>query len=246
MFDLTGKFALVTGATGGIGGAVAKALHKQGATVALSGTREAVLQEVAAKLGSRAHVVPCNLADAEAVNGLIAKAEAAMGQVDILVNNAGITRDGLAMRMKDDDWQTVLDVNLSAAFRLARASLRGMMKRRWGRIISITSVVAATGNPGQLNYAAAKAGLTGMTKSLAQEVASRNITANCVAPGFIQTAMTDVLTDQQKEMISQKIPAGRLGQSPEIAAAVVYLASEEAAYVTGQTLHVNGGMAMIS
>jgi len=246
MFDLTGKFALVTGATGGIGGAVAEALHKQGATVALSGTREAVLQELAGKLGSRAHVVPCNLADAEAVNGLIGKAEAAMGQVDILVNNAGITRDGLAMRMKDEDWQTVLDVNLSAAFRLARASLKGMMKRRWGRIVSITSVVGATGNPGQLNYAAAKAGLTGMTKSLAQEVASRNITANCVAPGFIQTAMTDVLTDQQKEMISQKIPAGRLGQSPEIAAAVLYLASEEAAYVTGQTLHVNGGMAMIS
>ena len=246
MFDLTGKFALVTGATGGIGGAIAEALHKQGATVGLSGTREAVLQEVAAKLGSRVHVLPCNLGDAEAVNGLIGKAEAAMGQVDILVNNAGITRDGLAMRMKDEDWQTVLDVNLSAAFRLARASLKGMMKRRWGRIISITSVVGATGNPGQLNYAAAKAGLTGMTKSLAQEVASRNITANCVAPGFIQTAMTDVLTDQQKEVISQKIPAGRLGQSPEIAAAVVYLASEEAAYVTGQTLHVNGGMAMIS
>ncbi|WP_374304444.1 3-oxoacyl-[acyl-carrier-protein] reductase [Ferrovibrio sp.] len=246
MFDLTGKFALVTGATGGIGGAIAAALHAQGATVGLSGTREAVLQEVAAKLGSRAHVLPCNLGDADAVNGLIGQAEAAMGQVDILVNNAGITRDGLAMRMKDEDWQTVLDVNLTAAFRLARASLKGMMKRRWGRIISITSVVGATGNPGQLNYAAAKAGLTGMTKSLAQEVASRNITANCVAPGFIQTAMTDVLTDQQKEMISQKIPAGRLGQSPEIAAAVVYLASEEAAYVTGQTLHVNGGMAMIS
>lgn len=245
MFDLTGKFALVTGATGGIGSAVAEALHARGATVGLSGTREAVLNEVAAKLGDRAHVLPCNLADAEAVNGLIGKAEAAMGQIDILVNNAGITRDGLAMRMKDEDWQTVLDVNLTAAFRLARASLKGMMKRRWGRIISITSVVGTTGNPGQLNYAAAKAGLTGMTKSLAQEVASRNITANCVAPGFIQTAMTDVLTDQQKEMISQKIPAGRLGQGPEIAAAVVYLASEEAAYVTGQTLHVNGGMAMI-
>lgn len=246
MFDLTGKFALVTGATGGIGGAIATALHAQGATVGLSGTREAVLQELAAKLGSRAHVLPCNLGDAEAVNGLIGQAEAAMGQVDILVNNAGITRDGLAMRMKDEDWQTVLDVNLSAAFRLARASLKGMMKRRWGRIVSITSVVGATGNPGQANYAAAKAGLTGMSKALAQEVASRNITVNCVAPGFIQTAMTDVLTDQQKEVISQKIPAGRLGQSPEIAAAVVYLASEEAAYVTGQTLHVNGGMAMIS
>jgi 3-oxoacyl-[acyl-carrier protein] reductase len=195
MFDLTGKFALVTGATGGIGGAIAQALHAQGATVGLSGTREAVLQEVAASLGSRAHVLPCNLADATAVTALIGQAEAAMGQVDILVNNAGITRDGLAMRMKDDDWQTVLDVNLSAAFRLARASLKGMMKRRWGRIISITSVVGATGNPGQLNYAAAKAGLTGMTKSLAQEVASRNITANCVAPGFIQTAMTDALTE---------------------------------------------------
>jgi 3-oxoacyl-[acyl-carrier protein] reductase len=224
MFDLTGKFALVTGATGGIGNAVATALHAQGATVGLSGTREAVLQELAAKLGSRAHVLPCNLGDVEAVNGLIAKAEAAMGQVDILVNNAGITRDQLAMRMKDEDWQTVLDVNLSAAFRLARASFRGMMKRRWGRIISITSVVGATGNPGQANYAAAKAGLTGMSKALAQEVASRNITVNCVAPGFIQTAMTDALTDQQKEMISQKIPAGRLGQGPEIAAAVVYLA----------------------
>lgn len=246
MFDLTGKFALVTGATGGIGNAVATALHAQGATVGLSGTREAVLQELADKLGSRAHVLPCNLADAEAVNGLIGKAEAAMGQVDILINNAGITRDQLAMRMKDEDWQTVLDVNLSAAFRLARASFKGMMKRRWGRIISITSVVGATGNPGQANYAAAKAGLTGMSKALAQEVASRNITVNCVAPGFIQTAMTDVLTDQQKEMISQKIPAGRLGQPAEIAAAVLYLASDEAAYVTGQTLHVNGGMAMIS
>lgn len=246
MFDLTGKFALVTGATGGIGGAVATALHARGATVGLSGTREAVLQELAATLGSRAHVLPCNLADAAAVNALVGQAEAAMGQVDILVNNAGITRDGLAMRMKDEDWQTVLDVNLTAAFRLARAALKGMMKRRWGRVISITSVVGATGNPGQLNYSAAKAGLTGMTKSLAQEVASRNITANCVAPGFIQTAMTDVLTDQQKEVISQKIPAGRLGQPGEIAAAVVYLASEEAAYVTGQTLHVNGGMAMIS
>ncbi|WP_341912866.1 3-oxoacyl-[acyl-carrier-protein] reductase [Ferrovibrio terrae] len=246
MFDLTGKFALVTGATGGIGAAIATALHAQGATVAISGTREAVLQELAAKLGSRVHVVPCNLADIAAVNALVGQAEAAMGQVDILVNNAGITRDTLAMRMKDEDWQAVLDVNLGAAFRLARASLKGMMKRRWGRIVSISSVVGTTGNPGQINYAAAKAGLNGMTKALAQEVASRNITANCVAPGFIQTAMTDVLTDQQKEMISQKIPAGRLGQGAEIAAAVVYLASEEAAYVTGQTLHVNGGMAMIS
>ncbi|MBP7064609.1 3-oxoacyl-ACP reductase FabG [Ferrovibrio sp.] len=245
MFDLTGKTALVTGATGGIGGAIAEALHAQGATVALSGTREAVLQEAAAKLGSRAHVLPCNLSDAAAVDALIGQAEAAMGQVDILVNNAGITRDGLAMRMKDDDWQSVLDVNLTAAFRLSRAALKGMMKRRWGRIVSITSVVGTTGNPGQINYAAAKAGLVGLSKSLAQEVASRNITVNCVAPGFIETAMTDALNEQQKTTILTKVPAGRLGQSPEIAAAVVYLASLEAAYVTGQTLHVNGGMAMI-
>ncbi len=245
MFDLTGKTALVTGATGGIGGAIAEALHAQGATVALSGTREAVLQEAAAKLGSRAFVLPCNLSDAAAVDALVGQAEAAMGQVDILVNNAGITRDGLAMRMKDDDWQSVLDVNLTAAFRLSRAALKGMMKRRWGRIVSITSVVGTTGNPGQINYAAAKAGLVGLSKSLAQEVASRNITVNCVAPGFIETAMTDALNEQQKTTILTKVPAGRLGQSPEIAAAVVYLASLEAAYVTGQTLHVNGGMAMI-
>ncbi|MEL3890907.1 3-oxoacyl-ACP reductase FabG [Ferrovibrio sp. MS7] len=245
MFDLTGKTALVTGATGGIGGAIAAALHAQGATVALSGTREAVLQEAAAKLGSRVHVLPCNLADAAAVDALIGQGEAAMGQVDILVNNAGITRDGLAMRMKDEDWQSVLDVNLTAAFRLGRAALKGMMKRRWGRIISITSVVGVTGNPGQVNYSAAKAGLIGFSKSLAQEVASRNITVNCVAPGFIETAMTDALNEQQKTAILTKVPAGRLGQSPEIASAVVYLASTEAAYVTGQTLHVNGGMAMI-
>lgn len=245
MFNLTGKFALVTGATGGIGAAIATALHAQGATVGLSGTREAVLQELAAKLGSRTFVLPCNLGDPAAVDGLIGKAEAAMGQVDILVNNAGITRDGLAMRMKDEDWQQVLDINLTAAFRLNRASLKGMMKRRWGRIVTITSVVGTTGNPGQINYAAAKAGLVGMSKSLAQEVASRNITVNCVAPGFIETAMTDVLNEQQKTTIMAKIPAGRLGQGGEIAAAVVYLASEEAAYVTGQTLHVNGGMAMI-
>ncbi|MBP6818223.1 MAG: 3-oxoacyl-[acyl-carrier-protein] reductase [Ferrovibrio sp.] len=245
MFDLTGKTALVTGATGGIGGAIAAALHAQGATVALSGTREAVLQEAAAKLGSRVHVLPCNLADAAAVDALIGQGEAAMGQVDILVNNAGITRDGLAMRMKDEDWQSVLDVNLTAAFRLGRAALKGMMKRRWGRIISITSVVGVTGNPGQVNYSAAKAGLIGFSKSLAQEVASRNITVNCVAPGFIETAMTDALNELQKTAILTKVPAGRLGQSPEIASAVVYLASTEAAYVTGQTLHVNGGMAMI-
>ncbi len=249
MFDLTGKTALVTGATGGIGGAIAEALHAQGATVALSGTREAVLQEFAAKLGAdgvgRVHVLPCNLADTAAVDALVGQAEAAMGQLDILVNNAGITRDGLAMRMKDEDWQAVIDVNLGAAFRLSRAALKGMMKRRWGRIVSITSVVGTTGNPGQINYAAAKAGLVGLSKSLAQEVASRNITVNCVAPGFIETAMTDALNEQQKATILTKVPAGRLGQSPEIAAAVVYLASSEAAYVTGQTLHVNGGMAMI-
>ncbi|WP_428250088.1 3-oxoacyl-ACP reductase FabG [Ferrovibrio sp.] len=245
MFDLTGKTALVTGATGGIGGAIAAALHAQGATVALSGTREAVLQEAAAKLGSRVHVLPCNLGDAAAVDALIGQGEAAMGQVDILVNNAGITRDGLAMRMKDEDWQQVLDVNLTATFRLSRAALKGMMKRRWGRIVSITSVVGVTGNPGQVNYAAAKAGLIGFSKSLAQEVASRNITVNCVAPGFIETAMTDALNEQQKTTILAKVPAGRLGHSPEIASAVVYLASTEAAYVTGQTLHVNGGMAMI-
>ncbi len=245
MFDLTGKFALVTGATGGIGNAIAVALHGQGATVGLSGTREPVLRELADKLGERAFVLPCNLGDAAAVEALIGQAEAAMGQVDILVNNAGITRDGLALRMKDEDWQAVLDVNLTAAFRLSRASLKGMMKRRWGRIVNITSVVGATGNPGQLNYAAAKAGLVGMSKSLAQEVASRNITVNCVAPGFIETAMTDVLNEQQKTAIMTKIPAQRLGQGPEVAAAVAYLASNEAAYVTGQTLHVNGGMAMI-
>ncbi|MBX3454117.1 3-oxoacyl-[acyl-carrier-protein] reductase [Ferrovibrio sp.] len=245
MFDLTGKFALVTGATGGIGNAIATTLHGQGATVGLSGTRESVLRELADKLGERAFVLPCNLGDAAAVDALIGQAEAAMGQVDILVNNAGITRDGLAMRMKDEDWQAVLDVNLTAAFRLSRASLKGMMKRRWGRIVNITSVVGTTGNPGQLNYAAAKAGLVGLSKSLAQEVASRNITVNCVAPGFIETAMTDVLNEQQKTAIMAKIPAQRLGQGLEVAAAVAYLASTEAAYVTGQTLHVNGGMAMI-
>ena len=245
MFDLTGKFALVTGATGGIGNAIATTLHGQGATVGLSGTRDSVLRELADTLGERAFVLPCNLGDAAAVEALIGQAEAAMGQVDILVNNAGITRDGLALRMKDEDWQAVLDVNLTAAFRLSRASLKGMMKRRWGRIVNITSVVGTTGNPGQLNYAAAKAGLVGMSKSLAQEVASRNITVNCVAPGFIETAMTDVLNEQQKTAIMAKIPAQRLGQGLEVAAAVAYLASTEAAYVTGQTLHVNGGMAMI-
>jgi len=246
MFDLTGKVALVTGASGGIGGAIAKALHAQGATVVLSGTRADALEKVKANLGSRAFVAVCNLADKESVEALPKAAEAAAGApIDILVNNAGITRDNLFMRMKDDEWDQVIAVDLTAAFRLSRAVLRGMMKKRWGRIISITSVVGETGNPGQGNYAAAKAGLVGMTKSLAAEVASRNITCNAVAPGFIATAMTDALTDQQKEMISQRIPAGRMGNTSEIAAAVVYLASEEAAYVTGTTLQVNGGMAMI-
>jgi len=246
MFDLTGKVALVTGASGGIGGAIAKALHAQGATVVLSGTRADALEKVKAELGSRAFVAVCNLGDKDSVEALPKAAEAAAGApIDILVNNAGITRDNLFMRMKDDEWDQVIAVDLTAAFRLSRAVLRGMMKKRWGRIISITSIVGETGNPGQGNYAAAKAGLVGMTKSIAAEVASRNITCNAVAPGFIQTAMTDVLTDQQKETISQRIPAGRMGNPAEIAAAVVYLASDEAAYVTGATLQVNGGMAMI-
>jgi 3-oxoacyl-[acyl-carrier protein] reductase len=246
MFDLTGKTALVTGASGGIGGAIAKALHAQGASVVLSGTRADALDKVRAELGAKAYVAVCNLADKESVEALPKAAEAAAGApIDILVNNAGITRDNLFMRMKDEEWDQVIAVDLTAAFRLSRAVLRGMMKKRWGRIISITSVVGETGNPGQGNYAAAKAGLVGMTKSLAAEVASRNITCNAVAPGFIATAMTDALTDQQKEMIGQRIPAGRMGNPGEIAAAVVYLASEEAAYVTGATLQVNGGMAMI-
>jgi len=245
MFDLTGKTALVTGATGGIGGAIATSLHRQGATVGLSGTREGVLAELAAALGDRAHVLPCNLGDTASVDALPKQAEQAMGQVDILVNNAGITRDNIFMRMKDDEWDQVLAVNLTSGFRLARGLMRGMMKRRWGRIIGITSVVGVTGNPGQANYAAAKAGMIGMSKSIAQEVASRGITVNCVAPGFIQTAMTEALDEGQKEAIATRIPAGRLGTSAEIAAATLYLASEEAAYVTGQTLHVNGGMAMI-
>ena len=246
MFDLTGKCALVTGASGGIGAAIAAALHNLGATVALSGTREAVLAEVASGLGSeRVHIAPCNLADAAAVEKLVPEAEAAMGKLDILVNNAGITRDNLAMRMKDEDWAAVIDVNLTAGFRLARAAMRGMMKRRFGRIIGITSVVGVTGNAGQANYAAAKAGMIGLSKALAQELASRSITVNCVAPGFIETAMTQGLNDKQREAILATVPAGRLGKSDEIAAAVAYLASDEAAYVTGQTLHVNGGMAMI-
>lgn len=245
MFDLTGKTALVTGASGGIGAAIAAALHKAGATVALSGTKVAALDALAAELGDRAVVIPANLGDAEAVEQLAKDAEAKLGQVDILVNNAGLTRDGLILRMKDEDWQSVLDVNLTAAFRLSRAVVRGMMKRRWGRIISITSIVGVTGNPGQVNYAASKAGMIGMTKALAAEVASRNITANCVAPGFIATAMTDVLPDAQKEKLVAGVPAGRLGSADDIAAGVLYLASQEAGYITGQTLHINGGMAMI-
>ena len=245
MFDLTGKKALVTGASGGIGASIARALHAQGATVALSGTRVGPLEELAADLGERAKVVPGNLADAAATEQLAKDAEAALGQVDILVNNAGLTRDQLALRMKDDDWQSVIDVNLTAAFRLSRAVMRGMMKRRWGRIIGITSIVGVTGNPGQANYAASKAGMIGMSKSLAAEVASRGITVNCVAPGFITTAMTDALNGEQKEKLLTNIPAGRMGEPGEIAAGVVYLASEEAAYITGQTLHINGGMAMI-
>jgi len=244
MFDLTGKNALVTGASGGIGGAIAKALHAQGANVALSGTRVEPLEALAAELGSRAHVLSCNLSDAEAVNALPKQAVEAMGSLDILVNNAGITRDNLFMRMSDDEWSSVLDVNLTSTMRLCKGAIRGMMKARWGRIINISSVVGATGNPGQANYAASKAGMVGMSKSIAYEVASRGITVNCVAPGFITTAMTEKLTDDQKSGILTNVPAGRMGDSDEIAAAVVYLASVEAAYVTGATLHVNGGMAM--
>lgn len=245
MFDLTGKTALVTGASGGIGGAIAEALHGAGATVALSGTREAPLRALADRLGERAHVVTANLGDAESVLALPKAAAEAMGSIDILVNNAGITRDNLFMRMSDDEWAQVLDVNLTSTFKLSRAVLRGMMKARWGRIVNITSVVGATGNPGQGNYAAAKAGVVGMSKSLAYEVASRGITVNCVAPGFIETPMTDKLTDDQKGNILTQIPAGRMGSAAEIAAAVLYLSSPEASYVTGATLHVNGGMAMV-
>jgi len=245
MFDLSGRTALVTGASGGIGGAIARALHAQGAVVGLHGTRREALDALAADLGERVHVLPANLSDPASVEQLAKEAEAAMGSLDILVNNAGLTRDTLILRMKDEDWQTVLDVNLTAAFRLARAAVKGQMKRRWGRIVNITSVVGVTGNPGQVNYAASKAGMIGMSKALAQEVASRNITVNCVAPGFITSAMTDVLSDEQKGKLTGAIPAGRMGTPEEIAAAVVYLASVEAAYVTGQTLHVNGGMAMI-
>ena len=245
MFDLTGKCALVTGASGGIGGSIARSLHAAGATVGLSGTREAPLQALADELGERAFVLPCNLSDPEAVAALPKQAAEAMGSVDILVNNAGITRDNLFMRMSDEEWQSVIDVNLTATFKLCKGVLRGMMKSRWGRIVNISSVVGATGNPGQGNYAAAKAGMVGMSKSLAYEVASRGITVNAVAPGFIETAMTDKLNEDQKAGILGQIPAGRMGSADEIASAVLYLASPEAGYVTGATLHVNGGMAML-
>ncbi|HEY1638037.1 MAG TPA: 3-oxoacyl-[acyl-carrier-protein] reductase [Rhizomicrobium sp.] len=246
MFELSGKTALVTGASGGIGNAVAKALHKQGAIVVLSGTRAETLEALKSELGERAHVAVSNLADTASVEALPRAAETAAGSpVDILINNAGITRDNLFMRMKDEEWDQVIAVDLSAAFRLSRAVLRGMMKKRWGRIISITSIVGVTGNPGQGNYAAAKAGVIGMSKSLAAEIASRNITVNCIAPGFVATAMTDVLNADQKTALLGRIPAGRMGEPKDIAAAVAYLSSEEAGYITGQTLHINGGMAMI-
>lgn len=245
MFDLTGKSALVTGASGGIGADIARALHAAGATVGLSGTRVEPLEALAAELGSRTHVLPCNLSNPEEVEGLVKRAAEAMGAVDILVNNAGITKDGLAMRMSDDDWQSVIDVNLTAAFRLCRAAIRGMMKARWGRIVNISSVVGRAGNAGQANYAASKGGLVALSKSLAAEVASRGITVNCVAPGFIETAMTDKLNEALRTTILASVPAGRMGTPQEIAAAVLYLASQEASYVTGATLHVNGGMDMV-
>jgi 3-oxoacyl-[acyl-carrier protein] reductase len=245
MFDLTGKTALVTGATGGLGGAIAKALQAQGATVALSGTRREVLDTLAAEIGERTHVLPCNLADKNEVEALVPKAEELMGRLDILVANAGITKDNLFVQLKDEDWDQVIDVNLTATFRLSRAAVKGMMRRRFGRVIGITSVVGVTGNPGQGNYAASKAGMIGMMKSVAAEYAKRNVTANCIAPGFITTPMTDKLNEKQREAILSRVPAGRLGTSEDVAAAVVYLASNEANYMTGQTLHVNGGMAMI-
>ena len=245
MFDLTGQTALVTGASGGIGGAIARALHAQGAEVMLAGTRGPALAALAGELGERVHTGVAELADPDAPDRLVRDGEAAMGRLDILVNNAGITRDALALRLKDDDWQAVLDINLTAAFRLARAALRGMLRRRHGRIIGITSVVGVTGNPGQANYAAAKAGMIGMTKSLAAEVATRGVTVNCVAPGLIATAMTEQLTAEQQARLAGVIPMGRIGVPDDIAAAVVYLAAAESGYVTGQTLHVNGGMAMI-
>jgi 3-oxoacyl-[acyl-carrier protein] reductase len=245
MFDLTGKTALVTGATGGIGGAIAKALHLAGATVAITGRTEAKLDELAKELGGRVHVIAADLGKPEAVDALVAAAGEKMEKIDILVNNAGLTRDNLSMRMKDEEWNEVIDVNLTAPFRLARAVQRGMMKARWGRIVNITSIVGVTGNPGQANYCASKAGMIGWSKAMAAEIASRNITVNCIAPGFIATSMTEVLKDDQKERISATIPMGRMGVSEDIAAAALYLASQEANYVTGQTIHVNGGMAMI-
>jgi 3-oxoacyl-[acyl-carrier protein] reductase len=245
MFELTGKTALITGATGAIGGGIARALHAQGATVAISGTKQDVLDQLAADLRDRVHVLPCNLADGAATDALVPNAEQAMGQLDVLVANAGVTKDNLFVQLRDEDWDQVIAVNLSATFRLARAAVRGMMRRRFGRIIAITSVVGATGNPGQANYVAAKAGITGMIKSIAQEYAKRGVTANCVAPGFVRTPMTEKLNDKQRESILARIPANRAGTAEEVAAAVAFLAANEAGYVTGQTLHVNGGMAMI-
>ena len=245
MFELTGKTALVTGATGTIGATIARSLHGQGATVAISGTRREVLDRLAAELGGRVHILPANLADAAETEALVPRAEEAMGRLDILVANAGVTRDNLLVQLHDEDWEQVIAINLSATFRLSRAAIRGMMRRRFGRVIAITSVVGTTGNPGQANYVAAKAGITGMIKAMAQEYAKRGVTANCVAPGFIVTPMTDKLNDKQRETIVAKIPANRAGTPAEVAAAVVFLASNEAGYVTGQTLHVNGGMAMI-
>jgi 3-oxoacyl-[acyl-carrier protein] reductase len=245
LFDLTGKTALVTGASGGLGGAIARALHAQGASIALSGTRPEALEALAAELKDRARPTPCDLSDAAATEALVSTVEAALGPVDILVNNAGVTRDVLLLRMKDADWESVLAINLTAAFRLSRAAVKSMVRRRYGRIINITSVVGVSGNPGQVNYAAAKAGMIGMSKALAREVATRGITVNCIAPGFIDSPMTRALDEKQRDEILATIPVGRLGSDKEIGAAVVYLASSEAAYVTGQTLHVNGGMAMI-
>lgn len=245
MFDLTGKCALITGASGGIGGEIAKTLHAAGATVGLSGTREAPLEALAAELGERAYVLPCDLSDGAAVDALPKRAVEAMGAVDVLVNNAGITRDQIFMRMSDDEWADVINVNLTSTMRLCKGVIRGMMKSRWGRIVNVSSIVGTTGNPGQANYAASKAGMVGMSKSIAYEVASRGITVNCIAPGFIATAMTEKLTDDQKDKINVQIPAGRMGTPSEIAAAALYLSSNQAAYVTGTTLHVNGGMAML-
>jgi 3-oxoacyl-[acyl-carrier protein] reductase len=245
MFELTGKTALITGATGTIGGTIARILHAQGATVAISGTRREILDHLAAELGERVHALPCNLGDPAETETLVPRAEEAMGQLDVLIANAGVTRDNLLVQLRDEDWEQVIAINLSATFRLARAAVRGMMRRRFGRVIAITSVVGTTGNPGQANYVAAKAGITGMIKAIAQEYAKRGVTANCVAPGFIVTPMTEKLNDKQREIILAKIPANRAGTAEEVAAAVVFLASNEGGYVTGQTLHVNGGMAMI-